>query len=214
VNAGKILGQIVLALLFISVLLLVVKLLGNEDEFGSEKLVGGPVPEFAAPLAGSGLSGDSNVFQLDQVREKGVPFACNVTTRGAFVSCRDLGPSAAVVFWTPGSKKCVEQVDEIDRYVTKARTRPDVVAVALRPDPGQAERLARERGWKLPVAVDRDGAVGILYNVGACPTTFFIREGEITGVRIGLIGATELERGLRVGAATSATGASEVNSDG
>jgi hypothetical protein len=34
-----------------------------------------------------------------------------------------------------------------------------------------------ERGWRQPVAIDRDGAVANLYGVGGCPTTIFARAG-------------------------------------
>ncbi len=34
-------------------------------------------------------------------------------------------------------------------------------------------KIVRRRGWKMPVGVDKDGAVTNLYGVGVCPTTVF-----------------------------------------
>ena len=53
--------------------------------------------------------------------------------------------------------------------------------------PQGARRGARgsceARGWRQPVAVDRDGAVANLYGVGGCPTTVFARAGGQGGRR-------------------------------
>jgi hypothetical protein len=40
-------------------------------------------------------------------------------------------------------------------------------------------RIAAERGWRIPVGYDRDGAVSDLYLVGVCPTVAFAYPGGI-----------------------------------
>ena len=40
-------------------------------------------------------------------------------------------------------------------------------------------RPSRSNGWGFPMAVDRDGAVGLLYGVGVGPTTFFAYPGGV-----------------------------------
>ena len=43
----------------------------------------------------------------------------------------------------------------------------------------EARKDVEENGWGFPMAVDRDGAVGLLYSVGVGPTTFFAYRGGV-----------------------------------
>ena len=47
------------------------------------------------------------------------------------------------------------------------------VGLDVRDSKEDARKAVIENGWGFPMAVDRDGAVGVLYSVGVGPTTFF-----------------------------------------
>jgi hypothetical protein len=47
----------------------------------------------------------------------------------------------------------------------------------VRDDRDTVRELVRQRGWKLPVGYDRDGAVAALYRVGGCPTFAYVYPG-------------------------------------
>ncbi len=56
----------------------------------------------------------------------------------------------------------------------------------------------RRRGWTMPVAIDTDGAVVDLYDVGGCPTTVFAREGgTVQGTSLANLSENELRRRVR-----------------
>ena len=58
-------------------------------------------------------------------------------------------------------------------------------AVSVRGDHEALRRTVRERGWRLPVGYDHDGAVANLYGVAVCPTvTFAARGGEVAGTAV------------------------------
>ena len=44
------------------------------------------------------------------------------------------------------------------------------LSLDVRDDRDTVRDLIRERGWRMPVGYDRDGAVSDLYRVGGCPT--------------------------------------------
>ena len=72
--------------------------------------------------------------------------------------------------------------------------------VGLDPDVDRppAERIVRRRGWSMPVAHVRDGAVVNLYGVGGCPTTVFARAGgRALETKLGPMTEGELRRRTR-----------------
>ena len=73
----------------------------------------------------------------------------------------------------------------LDR-IRERHPRVQFAAVAIRGDRDDLRRRVRERGWKLPVGHDRDGAVANTYGVAVCPTiTLAARGGEIRDTVIG-----------------------------
>ncbi len=156
------------------------------------------LPPFAAPLAVSDLRGDANVASEGS---GATPRACDV--RGARVvnSCA-LGERGPVVlaFVAVRPASCLDVVDAID---AAARRRPGVgfAVVAIRGDRQELAGLVRRRGWRVPVAHDRDGAVANAYGVGVCPTVLFADRGGISrATTYGALSAAEVARraeGLR-----------------
>lgn len=147
--------------------------------------VGEPLPPFAAPLVTGDLEGDA---QVDPGK------ACSVRGPAVLNSCalREDGRPVVIGFLATRSSKCEEQIAMLDRV---ARRHPGVqfAAVGIR---GSRERLARlARGWSLPVAHDRDGAVSVLFAVALCPTiTFAGADGRVEHTSLGPIEEAEIER--------------------
>ena len=73
------------------------------------------------------------------------------------------------------------------------------LSLDVRDDRGTVRELVAERGWRMPVGYDRDGAVGALYRVGGCPTfAYAYPGGTLQSASIGDLNAAQLES--RVGA--------------
>lgn len=184
-------------LLLIGVVVSLVTLFNDSEPVGSENLVGLGLPDFAAPLASGTLEGDSNIYTPAQAKAAKSVAACDVELFGAFVSCRDLKDKAVLLFWNSTKDECVDQVTTLDRF---ARANPAIDTVAISID--QKESVVREfvagKQWKLPIAIDRDGAVAGLYAVAGCPSTFFVDRGAITGVKLGVLSAGQLAAGVKV----------------
>jgi hypothetical protein len=184
-----------LALLTAGVAISLVVLFMGDRPVGSENLIGKPLPDFAAPLASGTQTADANVYTPAQAKQLNSTAACDVKLPGAFNSCRDLAGSAIITFWNTTKKECVQQISTLDDF---AAANPDVNTVAVAFD--QTEEVVRKfvggQDWKIPVAIDRDGAVAGLYSVAGCPSTYFARDGEITEVKLGVLTAAQLEQGL------------------
>jgi hypothetical protein len=161
------------------------------------------LPAFAMPLAGSGSDADANVAAHAGSGPEGNRPACSV--RGpqilnvcALVERRPL----VLAFLATRSERCKRQVDVLDRVAARF---PDVgfAAVAVRGDHGDLRRTQRERGWRISVGYDHDGAVANLYGVAVCPlVTFARRGGEVALTSL----AFEDERALAAKAAALAAG--------
>jgi hypothetical protein len=157
---------------------------------------GDPLPPFAAPLALSRLDGDANLATEPGQGGQGDRPACEVRGPDILNACQlaERGP-VAIAFVATRSKDCDRQVDVLDRARAEY---PDIsfAAVAIRGDRDDLRRTIRRRGWRLPVAWDRDGGVANAYAVAICPTvTFAYKGGRVEGTSLALIeGAALRER--------------------
>jgi peroxiredoxin len=132
---------------------------------------------FAAPLAGSSLRGDANVDPPCSILHHD-PRALNV----CLLAHR--GPLVLALFVTDSSA-CVREVDTLQRVSARFRGGPvQFAAVAVRTGPSQARAAARAHHWTIPVAYDRDGAVGALYGAAVCPLVELARRGGIVAARL------------------------------
>lgn len=173
------------ALLVIAVLVSLATLYGGSKPIGSENLIDRPLPGFAAPLAIGDLDGDANIYTEAQAEAEDATAACDVELEGSFNSCKELPGDAIVVFWNSTKPECIHQVDRLAAAVEQ-KPSLSVVAVAFENDKAEAAAAQRENGWKIPVAVDRDGAVASLYAVTGCPSVFWAKNQETTAVKLGL----------------------------
>lgn len=187
----KALGWAVVLALVVFATVSVVQLLSTDGPVGSENLIGKPLPQFAAPLAGSGVDADSNVYTREQAKVAKSTAACDVRLRGAFNSCRDLKGRAVLTFWHVGKKACEEQVNRLDK-LTSRRRNLRIAAVAFDNKPSDVVEVTERERWSLAVPVDRDGAAASLYGAGGCPSTFFASGGVVRAVRLGLLDDAEI----------------------
>jgi len=153
------------------------------DGEGSRGLAAGTkLPPFAMPTAASRSDADANIATRPNSGPEGARPACSVRGREILNVCElaERGPVVLAFLATP-SDRCLQQVDVLDRVAPR---HPEVrfAAVAVRGDHADLRRTVRERGWRLPVGYDHDGAVANLYRVAICPSlTFAQRGGEVAG---------------------------------
>jgi hypothetical protein len=187
-------GRLLIALIVIGSIVSLTRLFSASGPVGSENLIGQPVRPFAAPLAGSGIGADSNIFTKAEAKNNGSTAACDVQIPGSFNSCEELKGTAIITFWHAGKANCERQVDEVEKLVAED-PKIKAVAVAFENSLNDASDAASSHDWRhVKVAVDRDGAVSSIYDVTGCPSTFFVRNGVIRAVRLGLLDRAELKR--------------------
>jgi hypothetical protein len=165
----------------IGILGLVIVAVISVYQFASRGLGSAGVPSgqrlhfFAAPVAISGLRGDANLAK---------PCSLGRFGSSAVNTCllvRDA--PLALAFFVPASQDCKRQVDVLDAV---SRRFPSVrfAAVAVRASQAQTATLVRSHHWTIPVAYDRDGAVGDLYGVAICPLVELAARGGLVKDRL------------------------------
>jgi hypothetical protein len=182
-----------LGLLAIGSVIALVTLLSGDRPIGSENLENRPAPDFAAPLASGSASGDSNVYTEAQARAADSVAACDVKMPGVFNSCRDLTGTAILNFWNTTKPECVAQVDTLDDWAADHED-VNVAAVAFDQHEDDVRELARSKRWTIDVPIDRDGATAGLWAVAGCPSTFFIRNGVVKTVKLGVLNSADIDR--------------------
>jgi hypothetical protein len=160
--------------------------------------VGTPLPQFAAPLAGSSLDGDANVKQrAGQSNQLGAEPACQVHLAGSITSCTLSRKPLVLSVIVPGAKKCEGQLDLFQRMAA-AHPRAQFAAVVSGGSHAKVAALVRRHGWTFPVAVDRDLSVFNLYRVAVCPTTVFaFKGGRVQSTSIRPLSEARVVAGLR-----------------
>jgi hypothetical protein len=150
----------------------------------SETDRGDPLPEFAVPDLRSDSEGDANIFQDDcasatnpcPADDQRTP-ACEIEVAGAIRVCDLFDRPLVISFWFTQGADCLPTQDVVDQVANRFRGRVNFLSINVRDDHDAAQRIVDERGWKLPVGWDADGAVSNLYRVGVCPTVAFAYPG-------------------------------------
>jgi thiol-disulfide isomerase/thioredoxin len=146
---------------------------------------GMPLPEFAVPDARGSVDADANIAQDDcSTSQNPCPDArrtpaCEIPTKGAIRVCDLFDRPLVISFWFTRGADCLPTQDIVDRVAARYRGRVNFLSIDVRDDRDEVRRIIAERGWKIPVGYDRDGAVSDLYRVGGCPTVAFAYPGGI-----------------------------------
>ncbi len=132
---------------------------------------------FAVPLAASDLNGDPNLSPPCTVTRHD-PRALNVcllAQRGPLV----------LAFFVIGSGQCTAEVDAMQALSREFSSRVvQFAAVAVNASHSGTAALARSHHWTIPVAYDRDGALGALYGIAVCPMLELAHRGGVVQARL------------------------------
>jgi hypothetical protein len=124
---------------------------------------GHPLHWFVAPLATSTLVGDANLAPRCD--------PAHPDTRALNV-CPWLAARAPLVigFFIPSSGDCTREIDTMQAVSRQFKEGTvQFAAVAVRTNRSASAALVRSHHWTIPVAYDRDAAVGSIYGVQVCP---------------------------------------------
>ena len=178
-------------------LVLFFQTLPNEGKGFEGPRRGSVIRAFAAPSALGNVEGGANICQ-DQGscnKETGRQPACSVVAGGVVNICELRRKPLVLTFIFDRAADCYPQVDRTERVRPEVRGVNFATVFFTHKDRDQVRELVRERGWRQPVAIDRDGAVANIYGVGGCPTTVFARAGgRVATTKLGNLTEAELRR--------------------
>jgi thiol-disulfide isomerase/thioredoxin len=178
-------GVVFVALIAVALL----NLVNNEDagiRGTSDDERGLPLAEFAVPTALATANADANIAQDDcETSRNPCPEdelrtpACEIDATDAIRVCDLFDKPLAISFWFTRGGDCIPTQDAFDEVASRFRGRVNFLSINVRDDPEDVAGIVRERGWSVPIGLDRDGAVSNLYRVGVCPTFVFAFPGGI-----------------------------------
>ena len=160
---------------------------------------GEPLPEFAVPELLGSTEGDANVFQDDcesaanpcPADDRRTP-ACQVELPQVIRFCDLFDRPLVLSFWFTEGADCLPTQDLVDELAGRYAGRVNFLSVNVRDERENVAGIVRERGWRVPVGWDADGAVSNLYRVGGCPTVAYAYPGGLmSGAAIGGDALTE-----------------------
>ncbi len=160
---------------------------GGEGVLGLDEVTTDqPLAQFAVPVAGGPLEGDANVAQDDcETDQLPCPAdarrtpACDVQLPNVIRVCDYFDRPLVISFWFSQGGDCEDQQDVVSEVSQRYRGRVNFLSIDIRDSRDSVRDLVRERGWKMPVGHDSDGAAATLYRVGGCPTLVYAYPGGI-----------------------------------
>jgi hypothetical protein len=113
--------------------------------------------------------------------------ACQVELAEVIRVCDLFDRPLVISFWFTGGAECLPTQDVVDDVAARFQDRVNFLSINVRDDRDKARDIVRQRGWRIPVGWDADGAVSNLYRVGGCPTVAFAYPGGmLSEARIGI----------------------------
>lgn len=147
---------------------------------------GTALAEFAVPELVNGPDADANIYQDDCASaENPCPAsdrrnpACTVEVEGVIRVCDLFDRPLLISFWFSNPSDCPPTQDAVDAAFRRYGERVNFLSIAVRGERPELEGIVRERGWRMPLGWDRDGALSNLYRVGLCPTVAYVLPGGI-----------------------------------
>jgi hypothetical protein len=130
---------------------------------------------FAAPLATSNLNGDANLNPpcSSSSHDPRALNICLLVQRGPL----------ALAFFVPSSSDCNKEVDVLQTISARV-SGVRFAAIAVRAGRSDTASVVRAHRWTMPVAYDRDGAVGAFYGVETCPMVELAYRGGVVADRL------------------------------
>jgi hypothetical protein len=158
---------------------------------------GEPLPEFSLPELVGELDGDANIYQDDcETGANPCPPddlrtpACQVDLDEVIRVCDLFDLPLVISFWFTEGADCLPTQDLVDEVAARYEGEVNFLSVNVRDDRDEAAQIVRERGWRIPVGWDADGAVSNLYRVGGCPTVAYALPGGLMSEAV--IGSDQL----------------------
>jgi len=188
----------ILMLMGVSVLLITTALPNRgEGVLGLEP--GANLPDFAAPLAVGHLEGDANVCQKRPCpKGSGAVPACELKSREVLNVCELRRHPLVLTFVFDRGADCFPQVDRTERVMRDFPAVRFATVYFSRKDRDEVRNIVRNRGWRQPVGIDRDGQINNRYGVGLCPTTVFAKAGgKVVTTKLGNLTEKELRHNAR-----------------
>ena len=196
-HAGNKYAWLVGILMFMGLaVLLFVQTIPNSGEGLEGPPVGKRLKAFAAPSALGPLSGDANVCQREPCpKQAGAEPACKLVSKDVVNVCELRKQPLVLTFIFDRGADCYPQVDRTERVMSSLPGVNFATVFFTHKDRDQVRALVKERGWRQPVGVDRDGAVVNLYGIGGCPTTVFTRPGgRVVATKLGNLTEDQVRR--------------------
>jgi hypothetical protein len=198
-RSGRVYSLFVGAAFITLVVVVLFNTLGGADEtlLGAGGDRGLAAAQFAVPEALGSVEGDANVFQ-DNCESSEIPCpedrrrtpACEIEGAEIIRVCDLFDRPLAISFWFTRGADCLPTQDVVDRAAVRYRGRVNFLSLNIGDDREDVREIVRDRGWRIPVGYDADGAVSNLYRVGGCPTVAFLYPGGI--LRGAAVGTDEL----------------------
>jgi hypothetical protein len=189
-----------IVMLMVLGVVLFVQTLPNEGSGIDGPRPGTVIKAFAAPSALGNLEGDANVCQRAEQCSGAVGDrpACTLLSEDVVNVCELRERPLVLTFIFDRGADCYPQVDRTERVRGDLPGVNFATVFFTHKERDEVRRLVEERGWRQPVAIDRDGAVANLYGVGGCPTTVFTRAGgRVVTTKLGNLTEEDLRRQAR-----------------
>ncbi|HBG36635.1 MAG TPA: hypothetical protein DDW88_06170 [Treponema sp.] len=124
-------------------------------------------------------------------------FTLQMTDGTEFTLLQNLDKPILVNYWATWCPPCVREFPDLEEMYKNYKDRMHFVAINSAETKDVIEAFMAKNKFTIPVAMDSDNAVGMMYGIASIPTTFIVDiEGRIVFAQLGMMTKKQMQNAI------------------
>lgn len=124
-------------------------------------------------------------------------FSLQMTDGTKFTLLQNLDKPILVNYWATWCPPCVREFPDLEEMYKNYKDRMHFVAINSAETKDVIEAFMTKNNFTIPIAMDSDNAVGMMYGIASIPTTFIVdTEGRIVFAQLGMMTKKQMQNAI------------------
>ncbi len=124
-------------------------------------------------------------------------FTLQMTDGTEFTLLQNLDKPILVNYWATWCPPCVREFPDLEEMYKNYKDRMHFVAINSAETKDVIETFMTKNKFTIPIAMDSDNAVGMMYGIASIPTTFIVdTEGRIVFAQLGMMTKKQMQNAI------------------
>lgn len=139
----------------------------------------------------------TEVKQEKKEELKALDFSLEMTDGKVFTLLENIDKPILVNYWATWCPPCVREFPDLEEMYKNYKDKMNFIAVNSAETKSVIEAFMTKNKFTIPVAMDSDNRVGMMYGIQSIPTTFIVNtEGVIVFAQLGMMTKTQMKQAI------------------